>query len=86
MLIVLRVQLKLQAALRVQLVHGNLRAVGNGVSVNRGSTGQRSNQTDFHGAFGEREGRGQRHHSGKRSSEQLLHIEFPLKDAAHGRG
>ena len=86
MLIILRVQLKLQAALRVQLVHGNLRAVGNGVSVNRGSTGQRSNQTDLHGVFGKREGRGQRHHSGKRSSEQLLHIEFPLKDAAHGRG
>ena len=76
-LVVLRVQLILLAAQRVQLVDGDLRAVGDSRAINRGRAGQRADFANLDRAIRHREGRGHRHRGGNGRSKQLLHVNSP---------
>ena len=76
-LVVLRVQLILLTAPRVQLVDGDLRAVGDGRAVNGGGAGQRADFADLDRAVGHCHRRAHRHHGGHSRSKHLLHNPIP---------
>ena len=82
-LVILHVELNLDAAQRVDFINGDLRALSNGRAVAGGRASHRADQADFDGRFffGERAANhGQSHDGGKNQSQKCLsHVENLLQ-------
>ena len=77
-LVILRQDFQLEAALRVDLFRGNLRAALHSQAILRIGARQRANDADFHGFLGKGQARGHHHGESQRDHKYFFHDGFPL--------